>query len=231
MRVLLALMLALPLAACGSGGVNPIVKRALADINPLERLGGRDEPAEGSGKPAPRLTRAAVNKSGAAMIRARLIAEDNRSVLLGATQNGGYVTYISQLGQSITLRGSQVTATRGLGFDLLSATSTGRDPVAYPTPPAAWPAGLTRQFELPGEGPRGRLLTFECRFERGEARAIEIVEVTHQGIEFSEYCSDGEIEFENLHLADARTGFVWRSIQWTGPDLGSIDIEVIEPLD
>ena len=38
--------------------------------------------------------------------------------------NGGYVTYISPLRQTVTLRGPQVTGTRGLGTDLLSAWSS-----------------------------------------------------------------------------------------------------------
>ena len=53
----------------------------------------------------------------------------------------------------------------------------------------------------------------------------------HVGIEFSETCIGPAGTFENLHLADAGSGFVWRSLQWTGPQMDLIDLQVLEPLD
>ncbi len=221
--LLAALLMAL--AGCGSGGFNPVMQRALNDIHIFDR--DKDKAAA----PQQQLTRAAVEKSGAALIRGRLLNEQGRTVLIATTRNGPYITYLSPLGQSITLKGTQISGTRGLGFDLLSARSGQDDPLAKATPPARWPTRIWREYQFPGDGPGGTVLRFNCTIERGDANRIEIVEQVHEGIEFSETCTDGTTSFENLHLADARTGFVWRSIQWLGPDQGPIDIEVVEPVD
>ena len=58
-----------------------------------------------------------------------------------------------------------------------------------------------------------------------------ILQRRHVGVEFSETCVGPAGTFENLHLADAGTGFVWRSLQWTGPQMDLIDLQVLEPLD
>ena len=124
-----------------------------------------------------------------------------------------------------------MTATRGLGWDLLSAWSSPQDPLARPTPPARWPAGVERSYEFPADGPRGRIETYQCRFERGPVREMVILQRRHRGVEFSETCTGPAGTFENLHLADAGTGFVWRSLQWTGPQMELLDLQVLEPLD
>ncbi len=45
----------------------------------------------------------------------------------------------------------------------------------------------------------------------------------------SETCSNDEGSFENLHFAEAATGQVWRSLQWTGPQQGLVDLEIVLP--
>lgn len=223
MRNLILGGLALALAGCSSGGDNSftLVKAAWNEIFP----GDKDKPA----KPGPTLTRAAVEKSGAAMIRTRLVEENVRPVLSAAAQHGPYVTYVSRLGQSLTLRGSLITGTRGLGYDLLSVATGPNDPVTRAIPLQNWPAQVTRTYRFPGRGPGGVARTVTCTYQPGEPREIEIVEVVHSGIQVAEHCAGDGVSFTNYHLADRHTGFVWRSIQWLGPDQGAIDLEVIEP--
>jgi hypothetical protein len=221
----LVLAVLLPLAACTDEGVNPIAGAIVEAVNPFDE----DQPV--TGRPAgPPVTRAAIERSDTATIRARLVYEPTPTYLFAVADNGGYITYASGLRQTLTLRGSQVTATRGLGFDLLSASSSQPDPLVRPIPPASWPATVTRQYELPAPGPQGRIETYECRFEINRPAEMEIVEVTYRGVEISEYCEGPAGSFENLHFADAR-GMVWRSVQWTGPRQGLIDLEIIEPYD
>jgi hypothetical protein len=143
--------------------------------------------------------------------------------------NGDFVTFMSSFRQAVILRGSLVTGTRGLGTDLMAAWSDGSDPLVQPTPPARWPARIVRHYELPSEGPEGDVLTFDCRIERGAASEVTILQVRHTGVEFSETCTGPRGTFENLHFADAATGRVWRSLQWTGPTMELLDIQVIEP--
>ena len=216
------LVLPLLLAACSSGGGNRIVKAALEQILPGKEA---EAPSGGGGGG---LTRAAVEASGAAMIRARLLSDDGRTILAAASENGGYVTYASRIQQTLTLRGSLVTASRGLGHDLLSVRTFAGDPVVTPTPLADWPDSVLRTYIFPDTGPGGREVGVICRYEVREAREIEIVEVTHRGTQVAEFCT-GDAEFQNLHFVGSETGRVWRSLQWLGPEQGTIDIEIIEP--
>jgi hypothetical protein len=220
---LLALLL---LAACGSGGTDPIVGAA------VDQLAGRwiskNEPAAAPSQARP-ITRADVNRSDTAAIWARLESDPAPTLMYATALNGPYVVYFSQFRQSVMLRGSRVAGTRGLGTDLMSSWTEGTDPVAQATPVGRWPTRIRRAYEFPSDGPRGRVETFDCRFEIGSTREIVILEVRHRGIEISEYCDGPLGNFENLHFADAATGFVWRSLQWTGPRMELLDIQVIEP--
>jgi hypothetical protein len=213
----------LALAACSDQGFDPIVVEVVNQINPW------DEPVEAAAATGQPVTRAAIDRADVATIRARLLTDASPSYLFAASDNGGYVTYASSLRQTLTLRGSKVTGSRGLGWDLLSATSSQPDPATRPIPPGQWPAGVTRSYEFPADSPGGRVETFECRFEAGAAREIVIIEQRHRGVEFSEYCSGPTGSFENLYFADVATGFVWRSIQWLGPRQGLIDVEIVLP--
>ncbi len=226
------LTLCLALGACGSGGINPIVKDSFQRLNPF---GGSTEAAgDAPARPPTRLTRAAVERSGVAMIRASLLSEEGKFLFAGVALNDGRVTFSTQAQQQITLQGTRITGTRGLGYDLLAHQTEGRDPLVTPTPPDSWPTRITRVYTLPGgDSPEGRQLVFDCTITREGPASLTIVERAHRGIQFSETCKgtgpETGQEIENLYLADARTGFVWRSIQWIGPRMGNVDLEIIEP--
>lgn len=224
-RVGSALALVAMLAGCGSGGPNPIVAEAMDAVR--DRLPGADEAPAG---PPPRaISRASIEESGAAAVLARLESDQAPSTLFAASENGGYVTYVSGFRQSITLRGSQITSTRGLGYDLLSAWSSAPDPLVRPVPPQAWPARVERSYEFRDHAPQGRIETYDCTFELGEVSEMTILGRSFRGVEVSEYCSGPHGRFENLHFADLGTGFVWRSLQWVGPEMDLIDLQVVEP--
>lgn len=226
MRLLTLCFACFALAACGSGGVNPIVKDSFARLNPF----GGDK-AETDDKPQPtRLTRAAVDKAGIAMIRASLLSEEAKYLFQGVALNEGRVTFATQSMQQITLQGTRITGTRGLGYDLLAQQTQGPDPLVTPMVPDRWPNRITRIYTLPGgERPQGRTLVFQCEITPEGPASVTIVQREHRGIQFSETCRGNGMEFENLYMADARTGYVWRSIQWIGPRMGNVDLEIIEP--
>lgn len=228
-RSVLAVFSLLLLASCGSGGRDPIVQAALDEAG---GLWGKSRPArEMERTEAPRaVTRADIDRAGVAAINARLGSDPAPTLLYAASNNGGYVTYVSPLRQQITLRGpAQITGTRGLGTDLVSAWSSSPDPLATAIPPSRWPAHVRRTYQLPGEGPGGSVVTYDCTFEPGEIREMVILQVRHRGVQMSETCTGPNGSFENLHLADVDSGFVWRSLQWTGPKMALIDLQVIEP--
>jgi hypothetical protein len=215
--------LALLLGGCTNQGFNPIVVEAVSIVNPWDEP---DEAAAATGQP---VTRAAIDRADIATIRARLVDDKSPTYLFAASDNGGYITYASSLRQTLTLRGSQITGSRGLGYDLLSATSSQPDPLSRPIPPARWPQQVVRTYEFPADSPQGRVERFACRFEVGPTSDVVILEQGHRVVEFSEYCDGPTGSFENLHLADASTGAVWRSLQWLGPKQGLIDLEIVLP--
>ncbi len=222
-RMLAPLLALLALAACGT------------EQSPAARLLGQAlDDADGAGAAAsagaPRdLTRAQVDALGVALIRIRLLGEEARPVMSGAAVNGGFVEYVSRFQQMVVLKGSLVTATRGLGWDLISLAPGADDPVADPRPPAAWPAGVRRTYRFAGPGPGGRTVTVDCRYVPGDVRTIGIVEVTHRVRRIEEVCAGDGVAFSNVHLADTATGRVWSSVQWTGPDQGRMALTVVEP--
>jgi hypothetical protein len=219
----LALVSLAALAACGSGGRDPIVQAALEEAG---GLWAREAP-----KPAapPRVvTRADIERADVAAIQARLEGDASPTLMYAVASNGGYVTFASALQQQIVLRGAQIAGTRGLGTDLLSAWTETPDPLVRPVPPARWPRGVRRVYELPAEGPQGEILAFDCYFEPPAPAAMTILQVRYQGVQIPEICEGPSGGFENLHFVDS-SGAVWRSLQWVGPKMDLVDMQILEP--
>jgi hypothetical protein len=219
----LALISLAALAACGSGGRDPIVQAALEEVG---GFWGREDRAPEA--PPRVVTRADIERADVAAIQARLASDPSPTLMYAAASNGGYVTYSSALQQQITLRGARITGTRGLGTDLLSAWTETPDPLASQTPPASWPARVRRLYELPAEGPKGEVVAFDCYFEPAEPAEMTILQVRYQGVQIPEICAGPSGRFENLHFVDS-SGAVWRSLQWVGPKMPLIDMQVLEP--
>lgn len=209
------------LAGCGSQR-NPVLSEAMGALAGMWRT----EPAP---TPQRQVTRADIERSNVAAILARLPSDKRGTVLYASADNDGYVTYVSPLLQQVTLKGAEVTATRGLGTDLVSAWSSSNDPLVRPTPPAAWPARVDRTYELPAEGVEGRIERYSCTFERGAVSEMVILQVRYSGLEVTETCTGPAGRFENLHFVDVETGEVRRSLQWIGPKVGHVDMQVLEP--
>lgn len=209
------------LAACGSQK-DPVLSEAMGALAGMWRT----EPAAG---PKQQVTRADIERSNVAAILARLESDARGTILYASADNNGFVTYVSPLLQQVTLKGAEVTGTRGLGTDLLSAWSSGNDPLVRPTPPGSWPSQVDRVFEFPAEGPQGRVERYRCTFERGDMSEMVVLQVRYTGLEMSETCTGAAGSFENLHFVDPATGAVRRSLQWIGPKMGHLDMQVLEP--
>lgn len=217
------LLLVLATASCGTGTADvAIVRTAIGQI-----WKGEEEDAP-KGKRT--LTRAQINELGAAMIQVNLAGDPSWPILVAASQNGPYVTYATKAKQSVTLRESQVTGTRGLGTDLISATSSDNDPLKVLTQPDNWPEQVTREFRFAGAAPVGRIERYTCRLVKAGPAKIEIAKTPFDVIGFAEVCQGEDGKFQNLHAADARTGRVWQSQQFIGRGMPPITIEVLEPV-
>jgi hypothetical protein len=212
------------MAGCGNQGLNPIAGAVVDQVR-----GQAPGPAADGGAAPQQISRASVEAANVAAVFARLESDDSPTLMLAQSDNGGYVTYVSSFRQTVTMRGSQITSTRGLGTDLLSAWSSGNDPVSRPTPPSRWPASVERAYEFPRFAPQGRIETYTCTFQAEDVMDMTILGTPFRGQQISETCTGEYGRFENLHFVDLATGVVWRSLQWVGPDMPLIDLTVLEP--
>lgn len=213
---------ALLLSGCGAASdITPVVQGLWTSWRE------RGEDAAPVGKRTP--SRETIEEVGAAMVQVNLEGDAHWPILGAVSQNGAYVTYVSRARQSLTLRESQVTGTRGYGTDLVSATSSANDPLATLTPPGDWPGEVTREYRFAG-GPDGRLEVFTCTLTRAGEAQIELAGTPFAVVGFAEQCTGDSGSFTNLHAADAQTGRVWQSRQWIGPDVPMLTVEVLEPV-
>jgi len=214
-------LLVLCLCACGTDSEFLPVAKGLWDQFRAEE---EEAPA---GKATP--PRQVIEDLDRALIQVNLEGDAQWPILSAVSQNGAYVSYASPARQALTLRESQVTATRGYGTDLVSATSSAGDPLAVLTPPDDWPAGVQREYRFAG-GQEGRVEVFDCVFQRAGENVIELAGTPFEVVGFAEQCSGASGSFLNLHAADAETGRVWQSRQWIGPDVPALTVEVLEPV-
>jgi len=149
-------------------------------------------------------------------------------LLFARSLNDDYVTYASQLQQTLTLRGSLITASRGIDTDLLALRSDIDDPVAVLTMPKDWPSNISRDYHMPGDGPSGIVYSVTCQLEAGSAYELALLDKVFETQIMQYMCDGDDVSFINTHLVDA-TGQILQSSQWLGPRQGSIEIDVLEP--
>ncbi|OUS07562.1 hypothetical protein A9Q96_06540 [Rhodobacterales bacterium 52_120_T64] len=222
-RSVLALAALSVLAACSSNGAGPVVTAIKDVILPSK---SEDVPVISARST---LTREKIEAFGLALIRGRIEGEDISNLLTGTAVNGEYVTYVSSFRQNITMLGSLVTGTRGMGGDLLSVRSDHNDPVAHATPTDAWPETLTRDYRFPGIGPTGTTVSVSCALTHAADTTVIIVEVNYDVTPFTERCKADGVAFTNTYLAQPDTGQIWQSSQWVGDKIGYVNIDVLEP--
>lgn len=228
-RAFAAVALAAALSACSSGGgTSPVLSAIWQKVKPGSRQAARIAAAEAAARPEIVVTFDKIKETGLAIIRAR-VGEDTRGVMLYARSvNDNYVTFASQLQQTMTLQGSLITASRAIGYDMLSVRTDAGDPVTVLTPPEDWRNSVTRDYRFTGDTPGGKLVSVTCRFLKGPAFELELLDKTFDTTIMQAQCEgDGE-RFTNIHLVQA-SGQILRSAQWLGPDQGMIEIDILEP--
>ncbi len=224
-----ALALATAVSACTSGGnVNPVVEAVWQKVKPGARRAAAEAEAEAAARPQIVVTFEKIKATGLAIIRAR-VGDDTRGVMLyGRSVNDDYVTYASQLQQTMTLQGSLITASRAIGYDMLSLRTDAGDPVTVNTPPDQWRESVTRDYRFTGDTPGGRLISVTCRFTKGPPLELALLDKTFDTTIMQSKCSGDGVRFTNIHLVQA-DGQILRSAQWLGPDQGMVEIDILEP--
>lgn len=223
------LALSTALSACSSGGnTNPILSAVWQKVKPGTRREARAAAEEAAARPQIVITFDKIKDTGLAIIRAR-VGEDTRGVLLyGRAVNDSYVTFASQLQQTMTLQGSLITASRAIGYDMLSVRTDAGDPVTVLTQPDNWRASVTRDYRFTGDTPGGRLISVTCRFSKGPAFELELLDKSFDTTIMQSQCTGDGQRFTNFHLVQ-ENGQILRSAQWLGPDQGMVEIDILEP--
>lgn len=218
---------ALALSACSSNKDQPSLASAVFEQLRPSKKAAPEKPKA----PPRRITRAEIEELDLAMVRANLQGETVAPLMIARSVNKGYANYLSREGQSIAMRGTLVTATRGLGTDLLSVEHSPRDPLSVATLPENWPAQTARIYYVTGTGLKGQAIAVSCKVKRIKDHDIKIAETPFETTQMSEICStDGGGEFVNHHFVDRSSGQIWVTQQWIGPDMAPLGLEVLEPL-
>ncbi len=224
-----ALALLMGLSACTSaGGTNPVVSALWSKVKPGARQAALEAEAEAAARPPIVVTFEKIKATGIAIIRARVGGDTKGVMLYARSVNDNYVTYASQLQQTMTLKGSLITASRAIGYDMLSVRSDANDPVAVPTPPEDWPERVTRDYRFTGDTPGGKLISVRCRFTKGPPFELPLLDKVFETTIMQGQCSGDGQSFGSIHFVQ-EDGQILRSAQWLGPDQGMIEIDILEP--
>ncbi len=217
---LAALALSALLAGCSSSGssdLGRIAELAKQSILPSEPL-----------PPPVELTRAELNQIPYATIALSLDGGP-RSYLVPLADNGGYLTYLDANRRGLVMLGGAVTGTRALGQDLRGVRHDPRDPIAFPKPLAGWPAELFRDYQYAVRDGAFYRVTLGCSFQRVAAETVEIAEIDFDLVRVGETCTNAARQVTNTYWVEEDTGFIWKSVQWLGPELGQATVEIIRP--
>ncbi|RFP86537.1 hypothetical protein DZK27_14060 [Rhodobacteraceae bacterium 63075] len=138
---------------------------------------------------------------------------DSFSFLTEISQNGPIRTWASPDRRTLSTSSGLIVATRGLGFDLMSASLPGSK--ALVTSRKAGQAQRVLRY-LDGENQKQEL-RFSCRVSRGKPQKIAIGEIRASTITMTESCRSSGASFENTYLVDGR-GRIVQSRQWLGAE-------------
>lgn len=200
----------LALAACGSDVDETQTARTFLTLG--QKVLGRDQ------KPAPGtsgLTREIIASIGRPADLVTVESLGVSAVIILVADNRGVETLSSVDDRTIAMRGGMITATRGLGGDLIAAT----------TPPLSRVASGTGTFVreiviLDGED-RPVRTRYLCEYSTIGSESLDIVQRRYSTRRVEESCSGDSGRFVNDHWFQG--GTLRQSRQWVGPYLGYID--------
>lgn len=219
---------AVALQGCGETGSSSdlllqVTKAGLASTADQVGLGPEAPPAQV-------LTRDQINALSGALIGVSSNGSPMAYMLAIAARPDGQVVYFNGAKQSLVMDGGALASGHGLADPRIGYRSDpDEDFLVAQRPVAEWPAQVTRVMRFFDAQSRPFARTFLCAPRAVGPTQITLAEVTFDVIEVEETCRSPYQEFVNRYWADEETGFVWKSVQWYGPVLGSIEISILTP--
>ena len=209
------------LGGCANGGLSDVGRIGETALN----LVIEEEPSPAPGRTP---SRAELEALGTAVI-AVSAADGPRAFVVPLADNGGYVNYYDARRRGIVLFGGAVARTQGLRYDLMGVRHSLDDPVAHSRPLEAWPGEVTRSYQYRQRDLDAYQITLRCVYARGPRQRIEIVGRSHEVVRVEETCRNAVREVVNTYWVAPETGFVWKSVQWIGPDEPPFTVEIVTP--
>ncbi|MGR3272926.1 hypothetical protein DU478_01755 [Thalassococcus profundi] len=213
-----ALVGALPLlAACGSN---------TGERNPTEILSQTLQAAISGGPEVQPITTqqiaTALGSTTEPIALVSLLDRTNQALVLRIESNGPYETFATSSRQSLTVRGGMITATRGLGGDLMSSEA---EPLL-----ALIQAGrggtvpyVTRY--LTGDD-QTEVFRYTCSVRDAGTERVAGGVIDIQGRKLAVVCTGTGPSFENTFVID-RSGQILKATQYLGDFLGRVSIQML----
>jgi len=199
----------LALTACSSknnekAGVGSIITTQLKGV-----IVARKAAKSGAKPVAPKpLTFADVRKTKADLVRIEIPKYKSATLAQFTNNNDGYKTYVTGASQSFTLKGSELTGTRGLGHDLM-ARSIGDADRTYKYLDAI---NHTRRFDV------------TCSSKSAGMEKVKVLDKTFNLRKIEEVCRNESKAFKNVKWVSA-SGNTRKATQWVGHEIGFVIIE------
>lgn len=221
-----AAALALALAGCGTDTSRTegtsialgVVKGVAAKLSPKKAAGAAPDPEK-------------LAASAKASFKGPLIlAQIEKAGLLTALgeigRNGAVRTFATPSEQTLVFRNGLLTATRGLGNDLMSAETGAVAALILRRQPGT--AARTYRY-LDGEGIE-RPLPMLCTVTTGPAKAFNFAGNRYDTRQMDEACraTTDSLTISNSYWVTA-DGTVALSRQWIGPALGHVTVQLVRP--
>jgi hypothetical protein len=180
------------------------------------------------GNPDVEIDRAAVEQQPWAMIRARM-GLSGRVVMVLGRYDGADLHWISADYVALATRHGRIVKTAGLAESLVNTIHSDPDPVVNPAHDWKAPVKTRRVIDIEPGDHYG--LTVVGTVERIAVEEIEILEFRYMTNLLREraYVAELDWDFENYFWVDAKTGFVWKSIQHVTPSMPPVEIEILKP--
>lgn len=170
--------------------------------------------------PRDQLTRAAIDARPQPLLLAELPSLGTVGLMTPDGSRDGVTTWHQGNAAAVTLRDGVLIATRGLGFDLMSADASATISALQGAKSGPYPRLASY---LDGEN-RTVMRGLSCTMAPPRPEAIVSFGLTFQTRRFDETCHLAGNRIENSYWLEA-DGTMRRSRQWVGPQVGMLVIE------
>lgn len=206
-RILISLLALSVLASCGSSG-GGMTGMAIGAARGL--IGPREQPTDLRQTLTPEVL---ASLPGSVML-IELPQRDVQAGVIRVTQNGSNVTWAAQDGVTVAFDSGVVSATRGLGSDLMSADLSDVVRAVY----GGGGTAVRVHRYLDGED-QAFARSLVCQYQSAPGQTATVLNGSYTATLVQETCSSTDLTVKNSYWIDA-SGVMRKSRQWVGPDIG-----------